>query len=67
MKKLTITIELDNSAFDGNYLGKEIAHILERETDYMKRISRQDLIKTFVSGQPLFDHNGNKVGKIQID
>ena len=58
MKKVTITIETENAAFNGGEEGpaeKEVVHIL------------QGITEQAITGQwSLLDWNGNKVGRIVV-
>ncbi len=55
--KLTLTIQMDNAAFEGEYGSVEVARILR---EVANRVS--DPPQEF----PLFDINGNKVGKVEV-
>ena len=57
--KLTITINMDNSAFDdGNSGGDEVSRILFDLADSFQDDGPRDL--------PILDSNGNTVGKAQV-
>jgi hypothetical protein len=65
--KLVITIDCDNSAFNGKDCGRELARILQIVTDRVDLESTSDLIRGY-HGDPmsLFDINGNRVGSLEI-
>lgn len=58
--KATITVQMDNAAFDENGINLELASILERLTDLLRQDSE------FVR-RSLYDSNGNKVGEFLIE
>ena len=60
--KLVITIYCDNSAFNGNESGREVARTLRIVSDRVDLKSKSDLIRGY-QGDPksLFDINGNWV------
>ena len=65
--QLVISISLDNSAFNANDCGRELARILQIVTDRVDLESKSDLIRGY-HGDPksLFDINGNRVGSMEI-
>jgi hypothetical protein len=65
--KFVITIEFDNSAFDGNDCGRELARILLIVTNWVDLESKGDLICGYHDDpKSLFDINGNRVGSMEI-
>lgn len=58
---LTLTIEMDNAAFDGANAGAEAARILRRLAN---KIEDWPGANKFTMG--LLDANGNKVGKVEV-
>jgi hypothetical protein len=65
--KLVITFSCDNSAFNCNDCGREIARILQIVTDRVDLESKSGLILGY-HGDPKsrLDINGNRVGSIEI-
>ena len=64
---IVITIYFDNSAFNGNDCGRELARILQIVTDRVDLESKSDLIRgDHDDPKPLFDSNGNRVGSMEI-
>lgn len=55
---LTLTIATTNSAFDGDSLEPELARMLRTVADAIERGT---------SGAPLFDVNGNNVGRFDYE
>lgn len=53
--KVEIEINCDNSAFDGDNFTFEVKRILSE-------VSKAD----YLCGKPLFDINGNRVGKVRV-
>ena len=65
--KLVITINIDNSAFNGKDCGRELARILQIVTDRVDLESKSDLIRGYHDDpKSLFDINGNRVGSMEI-
>jgi hypothetical protein len=65
--KLLITIYCDNSAFNGNDCGRELARILQIVANRVNLDSESDLIRGYHDDpKSLFDINGNKVGSMEI-
>ena len=65
--QLVITIYFDNSAFNGNDCGRELARILHIVTDRVDLESKSDLIRCYHDDpKSLFDINGNRVGSMEI-
>jgi len=65
--KLVLTINCDNSAFNGDDCGREVAPILQIVTDRVDLESKDDLIRGFHDDpKSLFDVNGNTVGAMEI-
>jgi hypothetical protein len=65
--KLVITIDCDNSAFNGKDCGRELARILQNVTDRVDLESKSELLRGY-HGDPktLFDINGNRVGSMEV-
>jgi hypothetical protein len=64
---LVLTINIDNSAFDGKDCGRELARTLQIVTDRVDLESKSDLIRGYlVDPKSLFDRNGNTVGAMEI-
>ncbi len=61
--KLTLTIDMDNAAFEDGNAGPELARILRRVAASVKDDDASALVG-YVG--PLMDCNGNKVGKVQV-
>jgi hypothetical protein len=61
-----LPIGFDNSAFNGNNCGRELARILQMVTDRVDLESNSDLIRGF-HGDPksLLDINGNRLASIE--
>lgn len=55
--RVTITIQCDNAAFEGEPLGVETARILERLAKELYSVS---------DGYRLRDYNGNTVGTVKV-
>jgi hypothetical protein len=65
--KLVIMIYCDNSAFNGNDCGRELARILRVVASRMDLESKSDLIRGYLDDpKSLFDSNGNTVGSMEI-
>ena len=65
--KLVITIYCDNSAFNGNGCGRELARILQIVAGRVDLESKSDLIRGYLDDpKSLFDINGNTVGSMEI-
>lgn len=60
MSTFKLTIELDNSAFDGDDCGPELARILRDMADKVEDLPRRELGDY---GSPPRDVNGNRVGQ----
>jgi hypothetical protein len=66
MKPL-ISINLDNSAFNGNDCEHELARILQIVTDRVDLESKSDLIRGYHDDpKSLSDINGNTIGAMEI-
>ena len=65
--KLMITINCDNSAFNGDDCGRELACILQIVTDRVDLESKSDLIRGYHDDpKSVFDSNGNRVGSMDF-
>ncbi len=65
--KLVLTINIDNSAFNGNDCGRKLARILQIVTNRVDLESKSDLIRGYLDDpKSLFDINGNRVGSLEI-
>lgn len=65
--KFVITIYCDNSAFNGNDCGRELARIFQMVTNWVDLESKSDLIRGYHDDpKSLFDINGNRVGSMEI-
>jgi hypothetical protein len=65
--KLVITIYCDNSAFNGEGCGHELARILQIVAGRVDLESESDLIRVYQDDpKSLFDSNGNVVGSMEI-
>ena len=56
---ITITINTENAAFEGENYGPEVARILRE----LANILTADLLPNYAP-LPLYDSNGNRVGKV---
>ena len=59
--KLTITIDMDNAAFEG-VPGKEAARIIRSRLRNIETIDDNDIGTVF----PMMDINGNRVGQAEV-
>jgi hypothetical protein len=65
--KLVITTNCDNSAFNGNHCGRELARILQIVADRVDLESKSDLIRGYHDDpKSLFDSNGDRVGLMEL-
>jgi hypothetical protein len=65
--KLVITIHFDNSAFNGEDCGRELARILQIVTNRVDLESKSELIRGYHDDpKSLSDNNGNTVGSMEI-
>jgi hypothetical protein len=65
--KLVRTIYFNNSAFNGNDCGRELARILQIVIDRVDLESKNDLLRGYLDDpKSLFDINGNRVGSMEI-
>lgn len=65
MSSISIEIECDNAAFDGENIGPEIARILQVLACKFQDASRQVLADR--DGEGIIDYNGNRVGSLSYD
>ncbi len=63
MNTFDLKIHLDNDAFVGEWLGEEVATILQGLVDQFKDAARRDLDRSF----DLRDSNGNTVGSAHFN
>jgi hypothetical protein len=62
-----ITIDCDNSAFNGKDCERELARILQLVTDRADLESKSDLIRGYhADPKSMLDINGNRVGAMEI-
>lgn len=59
--KATITVKMDNAAFEDNGNGNELARILEKAAAWAG-----SAILSAGDSKNLFDINGNKVGTLEV-
>jgi hypothetical protein len=66
--KLVITIYCDNSAFNAETCGRELARILEVVASRVDLESKSDLIRGYLDDpKSLVDINGNTVGSMEMN
>jgi hypothetical protein len=65
--KRVITIYCDNSAFNQESCGRELARILQLVARRVDLESKSDLVRGYLDDpKSLFDINGNTVGSMEI-
>jgi len=62
MITITITIDTDNAAFEGESFGLEVDLILQRIANRLHFHLGPDRVETF----PVYDSSGHTVGKVAI-
>lgn len=63
MARILITIDTENSAFEGDNVGSESARILR---ELASKIETSNLVSTFDRSLWLKDVNGNRLGKMEV-
>lgn len=65
MAKFTMTVEMDNAAFEGDGCGPELARVLLRVAGVVEGLLLRDAAGRPVTGY-VADINGNRVGSWEI-
>lgn len=66
MAKLRLTIDMDNSSFEGENLPQELSDIFAGLAIRLENMSRDFIFDNYSKNRNVYDSNGNDIGKIVI-